>query len=411
MTSPAAGDVARAWVEHLRGAGTTPWRQWAAGGSASPPADRGAGPTARSGGLVGSAERLPGAAQLELVRRLARRHAQDPLPGLDFAALADRVLARPGPGRGRPDLPLAWPVDGSTPRSYGAPPVDPGTIPPTELVRVGVGVLADLLVEAPPGRRTRRRRRPFSPSFHLAGAPVSVRQLRGALVSDGRVPGGRKPVVLVLTAPLDDALQQAWATRAARGSEARWATYVLRRARTDRLPPAADASRAADRWVQRVGADRVHVLVGRHDDPAVRRTAAEILGVRVPTAVPTTGPSTPAEVDVVRRLNAVLMVRLPGRRHRTVLRRGLPGLFDGSPHPPLALPEASRTWAHGHAARIAEALAAGGYAVHGDLAEVTSLRTDTVARPQPGRVLDATLTACLRAAARQQERDGGRATR
>ncbi|MDX6325519.1 MAG: hypothetical protein QOK15_1873, partial [Nocardioidaceae bacterium] len=85
--------AARSWVQHLRAGGTTPWADWAT--RIAPQA----GTTPPPGTAAGVP--LPGAAQLELLRRL---NQQGPLPHL-----VDHVLQRPGPGRGWVHLPLPCP--------------------------------------------------------------------------------------------------------------------------------------------------------------------------------------------------------------------------------------------------------------------------------------------------------------
>ena len=85
MTDAAAPRaIAWSWVEHLRSGGTTPWAEWVREPAA--PADVPRGP-------------LPGAAQLELVRRLALAYDGLPrgLPREAFSALADRPCAGPAP--------------------------------------------------------------------------------------------------------------------------------------------------------------------------------------------------------------------------------------------------------------------------------------------------------------------------
>ncbi len=103
-----------AWVAHLRSGGTTPWRSW----TSADAADQG--------------RFLPGAQQLELLRRLN-------LAGQPSAALVDGVLAASAPGRGRPDLELVG-VDEE--RRFGPPAVDPAALPDDELLRVATGLLA-----------------------------------------------------------------------------------------------------------------------------------------------------------------------------------------------------------------------------------------------------------------------------
>jgi hypothetical protein len=93
---PAYAQAVWSWAEHLRGGGSTPWSSWVASGAG---ADATVPPTWSA----------PGAAQLELVRRLA---GLAPARGVDpaaFRALADVVVARSGPGRGRAQQPLSRP--------------------------------------------------------------------------------------------------------------------------------------------------------------------------------------------------------------------------------------------------------------------------------------------------------------
>ena len=116
-TSPAKGSRAWGWVAHLREGGTTPWHDWSAEGPA-------AGPL------------LPGAQQLELLRRL---NLAAPAAG---RRLADRILAAVATGRGRPDLEL---VGVAPARPFGFPPVDPSELSDGELLRVAVGLVADVL--------------------------------------------------------------------------------------------------------------------------------------------------------------------------------------------------------------------------------------------------------------------------
>ncbi|WP_296601810.1 hypothetical protein, partial [Nocardioides sp.] len=136
------------WVAHLEAGGTTPWRDWSQEG--------------RPGGRV-----LPGAQQLELLRRLN-------LAGGPSPRLAARVLEASAPGRGRPDLELEGAVDAL---AFGPPPVDPAALPDDELLRVAAGLIAEDLAhegpqEGPPERAAvawplRRRRH----RYRLVGDP------------------------------------------------------------------------------------------------------------------------------------------------------------------------------------------------------------------------------------------------
>ena len=215
--APSSRAVAWSWVEHLRAGGTTPWADWSRAPSAAGTVDR-PGP-------------LPGAGQLELVRRLALRYAVSPgsLSPVAFAALADRALRRSGPGRGLPELPLLLP--GADPASaVGAPPADPGRLPVDELVRLGVGLLADLVVEAGPRppATVHRRRLVARHAFHLAGAPVTTSGVRASLAAAGRLEGGWSPEVVLLAAPLDEHLAQVWSARVQNGAPVRWDAFAGR---------------------------------------------------------------------------------------------------------------------------------------------------------------------------------------
>ncbi len=399
MSSAGAGfePTARAWVDHLRRGGAVPWREFVrsrATGAAAEPAAR---------------PPLPGAAQAELVRRLAARRASGTVvvSADAFTRLADDVLARSGTGRGLPDLPLAWPPDGAgvLRPSLGPRPMDPARVPVRELVRIAVGALVDLVQDDRVGGPARRRPRsgprhwPWSRDLALAGAPGSVADVRAALAAAGVPVGGRHPEVLLLVPPFEVALGQVWAARVGAGAATRWQPSVGRWAARDRLPRGADLAGVATRWARRVGPERVHVIVG--DAPGtLRRAVADRLGHRLGEAAHPV--LTAAGVDALRRCNGLLDVRLPPQRHRLLL----PTLHDllGEPapghQPALQVPDRHRAWLERSARRVAEELSAGRYAVHGDLAQVALPVLDAPQRPRRHDVLDLLLDACLRAAAR-----------
>jgi hypothetical protein len=307
-----------AWAAELRAGRTTRWSDFWPGAPVGAVADPVAGP-------------VPGAAQLELVRRLAE-HWHGP----GFERLADKVLVREGPGRGLArTLPLVHPAAPSGP---GAPPIDPSAVPIEELIRIGIGVLADLAEsrrEQEPRARRGWRRRPV-----VVGAPLS-----GAVL---RTPGlGHRDVVVCAPSP-EDLLTEVWAARALRGGGLPWRRFVRTSARHDELPLSADPARLAARAAERVGPGRVHVFVGSAAKPG-----------------PVPGLS-PESVDLLRRLNPVLGVRLPDER-RDEARRSAVRMLAGGQVRPLAAPLAEEPWLRARATRAAEDLAAGGYAVHGDL--------------------------------------------
>ena len=369
-------DPARSWVAHLRSGGSTPWADWL----------RDPGPAGRYDGP------LPGAAQLELVRRLAAARPAG-LTDTAFTVLADRALHRSGVGRGQPDLPLLVPGRPAA-TGVGAPPTDPAEVPVDELLRVAVGLLADLVVEAgplpartlPPRRLLPRRR------FHLAGAPVTVDALRTSLAAAGQVEGGWSPEVLLVVRPLDVHLAEVWSTRVQHGAPVRWSTFAGRWARRDVLPPSADLPRIADHWAGKVGPSRVHLVV----DPTLA-DAARLIGLRRTPAVARDGHAVhalaPAGTDLLRRLNRVLNVRVPDELHAGLVRRAR-ALLPAGPAASLALPEPHRAWAARRAGEVAAALRAGGYPVHGDLGGIAPRHLGSAA-PRRSEVLASALEACL----------------
>ena len=394
--------AAWSWTEHLRRGGTTTWAAWVAG----------AGAAVGAGDVVVPADwQAPGAAQLELVRRLAGRPAASPLLVAGaFGRLADVVLQRSAPGRGMAAAPLAWPAGPpAATRGLGAPPADPADVPPAELVRVGVGVLAELLARSPgpPARARQARRRPLSRAFALCGAPVTTDAVRRSLAAAGQVEGGRSPQVVLLAEPLDAALAQVWSARVQDGVPVRWRGFLdrwARRVAEGTLPPAVDYPAMAALWAAQVGPERVHVVAAPADPDTAAATTAAALGLPAPgrpgrCPTPQWQPLSAEGVDVLRRVSAVLGVRVAEREHRHAVRR-LAGLLAQRSQHRLAVPAPHRPWVERCAAEVATALGAGGYAVHGDLDRLVpdagvGVPTGPRARAELGLVLDA----CARLAA------------
>lgn len=396
--------VTWSWSQHLRDGGTTPWRDWVAAGHPDHP---GRPFPSRPPGWT-----PPGAAQLELVRRLA---AADRLHGPAFTRLADLVLTRSGPGRGLAHQPLAWPGDAAAPadpgRRFGAPAVDPADVPLEELVRLAVGTLTELLLRVPPPaepRPPRRRLLTRTPSLRLAGAPVTTSAVRRELGRSGLVEGGRRPRVVLLAEPLDVALAQVWSARVQRGAPVRWRGFLSRWSGSPHLPPAADLPALARLWAERVGPAGVHVVVAP-TAAAAARTAAGVLDTRLRPragdAAARTRDLSPAAVDVVRRVNGVLTVRLEPARRAAVTRQLVATLDVAGPADAgLTVPDQHAGWVRDRAARLADDLAAGGYPVHGRLADLAPVLTGLPTRPPQDGVLTAAQAACLDLASRDHDR-------
>ena len=342
---------AAAWVAHLRQGGTTPWAAW-------------------TGTVAGPASPLlPGAQQLELLRRVNQR---GPVP----PALVERVLSASAAGRGRPDLELV----GARPASeFGPPPVDPAALPAEELLRVVALLLAeDLAAEADvddrpddlgrlvgdAARRMRRSGRgpwlrPWRTKYRLVGDPWRADALRRDLTERGRPPGGRGALVLVVADDLATMLADLWTDRCFSTGVAvpAWGPWLDSLAGARRIARGADPALVAATWAERIGRERVRVVLDDGHLPA-------LLGV--PALTPR--PPVPAEAAELARLVAkALGLRVTPDAGRRILReRLLPRLLD-HPGAPLAVPPEHHRWIHRRSVRIRDAVLAGDYPVLGEV--------------------------------------------
>jgi hypothetical protein len=336
------------WVAHLQDGGTTPWRDWTQEG--------------RPGGRM-----LPGAQQLELLRRL--NLAGSPTPGL-----AARVLEASAPGRGRPDLELEGAVDTL---AFGPPPVDPSDLPDDELLRVAASLLADDVVEegAAAGPSAPRRSPPprfWRTRYRLVGDPVLADPVRAELVARGRPPGGRGSAVLVLGTDLGTMLVHAWTARSFAEGGPAWRDWLEPLTRRRALPPRADLTGAARAWASRVGPERVRIVLDRAELP-------RLVGVRRPLPDP---PALSADgVDLARRVGQVLGLLAAPPRRQALLRDTLRPRLLAVPGPPLVVPPEHADWVHARATRVRDALLRAGYAVHGDPDSL--LPADRTGVPEP----------------------------
>ena len=254
-----------AWIAHLRAGGTTPWRSWTAADAtdtAPPPhASARAEPIAGSARSARRGRFLPGAQQLELLRRLN-------LAGRPSPALVEKVLAASAPGRGRPDLELVG-VDDA--RRFGPPAVDPAELSDDELLRVATGLLALELTQSAQLREIGRsgstesaqlrRIRRFRTRYELAGDPWLVASYTGQLVADGRPPGGGGRSVHVLGAGLPTMLAHTWAVGAFGTGVPSWPDFLARLRARRRLPRRIDLPGVVERFRARPHTGRVGVVL------------------------------------------------------------------------------------------------------------------------------------------------------
>lgn len=358
------------WVTHLRDGGTTPWADWSEGGEPAGWA-------------------LPGAQQLELLRRLNAA-------GRPPAGLASRVLEASAPGRGRPDLEL---VGAAEAHRFGPPPVDPGTLPADELIRVATSVLADDVVAAgTPDRRVEGSRRPWRTRYHLVGDPWLADPVRAALTARGRPPGGRGATVLVLGADLGQMLVDTWTARSFSDGAPAWedwlGSFVARR----QLPPRVDLVRAARFWAGRVGRGRVRIVL---DPGALPR----LVGVRRGALAAPPTPSA-AATDLARRTGAVLGLLVVPDRRAELLREGLLPRLAATGGPALVVPARREEWVRRRAERMREALVADGYPVVGDPDVLLPRPRAGVAGPHEDQVLELALRLLLEGAEEAKGRAG-----
>lgn len=320
------------WVAHLRDGGTSPWRDWAAG--AEP-----AGPT------------LPGAQQLELLRRINQADTPD-------RDLADRVLSVDPPRRSRPGLPL----EGGPPvPDHGPRPIDPATVSDNELLRLAAVLLAADLADHPLPRPKRAWPRPWRIRYQLLGDPEHVAALRRHLTARGRPEGGIGQV-LVIGTDTGRMVVDVWTAHCFRDGAVPWQQWLDRRVSRGSLPEPIELHRLARSAIDRPTTHQVRVVV----DPD---EAAPLLGVRRGPQLPPP-PTAASAVDLGRRVTGALRGRvLPAQRARLVTEVLRPTLAD-VPGPPLVVPPDHRDWVREHAERLHGQLSRARYPVHGDPALV-----------------------------------------
>ncbi|WP_457207490.1 hypothetical protein, partial [Nocardioides sp. P5_C9_2] len=326
------------WVAHLRDGGTTPWSAWAGEAPAS--------------GRV-----LPGAQQLELLRRLN-------VAGGVAPSVAHRVLTAAAPGRGKPDLALA-----GVPRSeYGPRPVDPGTLPADELVRVATSVLAEDVVRLGVPRGARGLPRPWARPHRVAGDPVMAVAARQAL---GPRHLGRGRMV-VIGAPLDQMLADVWTRRCFERGSFAWSEWLRFWRQRDQLPPRIDLPAVAER--HRGSPGGVVVVLERTALP-------QALGVR--HLPPLRRPGADA-AELGRRIATVVGVLVSTDERAALMSRTLWPRIPLTTMPPVSVPDEHREWVTRAAEGMTRGLRRAGYPVVGDPAAVAPVLTgETPAAERP----------------------------
>ena len=315
------------WVAHLRDGGTTPWSAWSA-------------PAAAAGAD------LPGAQQLELLRRLNQRGRVSP-------GLAERVLLVDPPRRTRSGLPL---LGGAQP-AYGPRPVDPEDLRPQELVRLAAVLLAQDLAAAPPPTERRGFTRPWRIRYHLAGDPELTAPLRRHLERHGRPPGGYGGRTVVVGTDTGQMLVDLWTAHCLRNGGSPWGRWWEDRRRRRGLPRSVDLFALAESAARQPAPGRVHVVT--EPDRALR-----LLGMRGHAPAPAAMAA--HAVDLGRWISGALRplaVAAERRLRVTHLLRPVLAEVEG---PALVVPAAHRPWVAAEAERVRSQVASGRYPVHGD---------------------------------------------
>ncbi|MDX6373500.1 MAG: hypothetical protein QOD98_2488 [Nocardioidaceae bacterium] len=356
-----------AWIAHLSGGGTTPWLSWSSSDAAdaappprasarahdgrslrsrASPSIAGTEPIAGSARSARRGRYLPGAQQLELLRRLN-------LAGRPSATLVDRVLAASAPGRGRPDLEL---VGVDEPRRFGPPAVDPAVLADDELIRVATGLLAlDLVAvgaHAPPGHKPRRLRT----RYELAGDPWLASAYTTQLVADGRPPGGGGRSVHVLGADLPTMLAHTWAAGAFGTGVPSWPDFLARLRARRRLPRRVDLPGVVERFRARPHTGQVGVVLDLGELPG-------LVGVRRLAAAP----DVPAHAtELARQVGAALSLHVLPADQAALLSSVLRPRLAGVAGAPPDVPPEHRDWVEDAAFALRQRLLRARYPVKGD---------------------------------------------
>ncbi len=338
-------ETARAWGwhAHLRDGGTTPWDAWAG--------------TAEAAGRV-----LPGAQQLELLRRLNAASG-----GVD-AVLAERVLTATAAGRGPVDLPLL-----GTPATWGPRPVDPAALPARQLLRVATTILAEDVAEHAPAPQSRPagpvRVRKGLRDHVLLGDPLAVADAASRASGPAWFPATTFAVsrrAVVFAGPFDRLLAHTWTYRCFDDGVARWGDWLDFWSGRDQPPPRLDLAAAARS--AGVCPRQVRVLTDSSAACAWAGAPLQVPGADV--------------ADLARRIAGVLRILLPRDRAAAVMATWLMPRMPRTATPPVAVGDRHREWVERLAADAALEIRRAGYSVVGDLGDLAPRPAEDVSRPR-----------------------------
>lgn len=228
-------------------------------------------------------------------------------------------------------------------------------------VRLAVGLLAEELVARDPGpaRVPRHLRRAPRHGVLLVGAPLAVAATRAA--NDLPLPRPKHPThVVVVGRPLDEAIAEAWAHQVRSGVNRTWGGMTATLAARDRIPPRSDTAWVADRWAGLVGPGKVHVVTRPGVVTGLTRTPLEVVH-----------PPVVAAATELTRLTAEQLGILTDRpTHARLLEQVLQPLLAREQGPGPRVRAKLEPWLERRAAGIVEGVGTGGYALHGDPADL-----------------------------------------
>ena len=196
---------------------------------------------------------------------------------------------------------------------------------------------------------------------------------------------GQRVFVVIGLRDLARTMTSAWQQSVVMGSTTPWREFAAGVRSLEEGSPSAgasfrlrhDALRVLDVWEKWVPRERIRVVTlpppGAPQTVLLERfaTAAEIPAPAWRTDVPTRNDSLGAvETELIRRLNPQLTSRLAAGPYRVVIESGIRARWQTPGLRPLQLPPEEHGWVRTRSAALVEELAARGYRVHGDLADL-----------------------------------------